>query len=269
MSPLRLRRPSVRTFAGSGRPAPTAAELEYMTDFLAEFGTAPDLELYAGGGGNSFTRMCGALLSGPDSTLPTLDAVLLAYHLPDLRLAEIAGGYLAHRCPGNPTAFSVAGLGVGAPFTALRILDCMHRSGTVAEGAVFVLDQSTVPYRDSDTHDRSVGDCAVLLCTDRDEEVRLDFLDEQPVADPADLLHASGRPYPRHRIVVGRALADRLDPEFRARHSVVEAPAHHLCTGPWAALAEHWPPDRYTVVADYDPHAGRLFQAGLRPGPST
>src|SRR4029450_12380526 len=66
MSPLRLRRPSVRTFAGSGRPAPTAAELEYMTDFLAEFGTAPDLELYAGGGGNSFTRMCGALLSGPD-----------------------------------------------------------------------------------------------------------------------------------------------------------------------------------------------------------
>jgi hypothetical protein len=267
--PLRLRRPSVRVFARHDRPKPTTAELEYMTDFLAEFGMEPDLELYARGGGNSFTRMCGELLDGPDGALPTLDAVLLAYHLPDLRLAEIAGGYLAHRCPGNPTAFSVAGQGVGAPFTALRILDCMHRSGTVADGAVFVLDQSTVPYRDSDTHDRSVGDCAVLLCTGADEEVLLDFLGEEPVVDPADLLDASGRPHPRHRVVIGRMLADRLDAGFRARHSVIEAPAHRLCTGPWAALAEHWPPDRYTIVADYDPHAGRLFQAGLSPGPST
>jgi hypothetical protein len=241
-----------------------------MTEFLAEFGMEPDLELYGRGGGNSFTRMCGELLDGLDRTLPALDAVLLAYHLPDLKVTDFAGCYVAHRCPGDPVVFSVDGQGVGAPFTALRILDCMHRSGTLTNGAIFVLDHSTAPYRDSDTHDRSVGDCAVLLRTEpagADEGVLLDFLDERPAVDPTDLLEACARRLPRPRIVVGGMLADRLDAEFRGRHDVIEAPPHHLCTGAWAALADHWQPDRHTIVADYDPHAGRLFQAGLRPGP--
>jgi hypothetical protein len=261
----------VRVFAGHGRPEPTVTELQYLTEFLAEFGMEPDLELYAGGGGNSFTRMCGELLDGPGGALPTLDVVLLAYHLPDLRIAEIAGGYLAHRCPGNPAAFSVAGQGVGAPFTALRILDCMRRSGALTDGAVFVLDQSTAAYRDSDTHDRSVGDCAVLLCTESagvGEEVLLDFLDERPVVDPTDLLDASMRRPTQPRLLVGRMLADQLDAGFRARHDIIEPPPHHLCTSAWMALAEHWPRDRYTIVADFDPHAGRLFRIGLRPGSS-
>jgi hypothetical protein len=212
--------------------------------------------------------MCGELLDGLDRVLPPQDVVLLAYHLPDLQVTEVAGSYVAYRCPGNPAVFSVAGQGVGAPFTALRILDAMSRSDRVAEGAVFVLDQSTVPFRDRDTHDRSVTDCAVLLCTEptgTGETVLLDFLDERTVADPSDVLDQLGHGLPQPLIVIGRMLADRLDAGSCVRRGVIDGPPRHLCTSAWAALAEHWSPDRYTIVADYDPHAGRLFQAGLRP----
>jgi hypothetical protein len=268
---MRLARPAVRRFAGRDRPAPTATELRFITESLAAVDREPDLDRYAAGGGNSFTRMCGELLDGLDGTLPPLDAVLLAYHLPDLAVIEVAGAYVAHRCPGDPAVFSVAGQGVGSPFTALRVLDSMRRAGTLTDGAVVVLDQSTVAYRDADPHGRPAGDCAVLVCagSTAGEDVLLDYLDERPADDPADALDAAVRRLARPRILVGRTLADRLDAPFRDRYDVVDAPAHHLCTGAWAELAAHWPVDRYTVVADYDPHAGRLFQAGLRPGRPT
>jgi hypothetical protein len=266
---VRLRRPAMRVFAPNGRPAPTATELLYMTDYLAEFGMAPDLDLYARGGGYSFIRMCEALLDGLPEELPTMDAAVLAYHLPDLQVIEVAGCYLAGRLPGSPAVFSVSGQGVGAPFTALRVLECLRRSGALADGAVFVLDQTTAPYPDSGTHGGAVRDCALLLRTgpdDGDAGVALDFLDECPVDDPAPVLEALARRHPHSRILAGQTLAARLDPDLRARLDIVDGPAHHLCTSAWAALAEHWPREGYTVVADYDPHAGRLFQAGLRPG---
>lgn len=265
--PLRLVRPTVRTFGRRHRPEPTARELAFLTDFLAEFGMEVDLERYASGGGNSFIDMCGELLDGLDGPLPPMETILLAFHVPDLKIAEVAGSYVAERCSGDPAVFSVAGQGVGAPFTALRILDCMRPTGEAA-GAVLVLDQSTVPYPDPDPEGGPVRDCAVLLRTDpvgAQDAVELDFLDERRVADPADLAEALETRGAAARIVVGPALASRLSPPARARHDVVEGPSGYLCTSAWAALAAHWPRDRYTVVADYDPHAGRLFQAGLRP----
>ncbi|MBX7266517.1 hypothetical protein KIF24_11050 [Micromonospora sp. Llam7] len=213
--PLRLVRPTVRIFGRRCRPEPTAQELEFLTDFLAEFGMEVDLERYAGGGGNSFTDMCAELLDGLDGALPPLETVLLAFHVPDLRVIEVAGSYLAGRCSGDPAVFSVAGQGVGAPFTALRILDCMRPAGDAA-GAVLVLDQSTVPHPDPDPEGGPVRDCAVLLCTDPvdaagpADAVTLDFLDERCVADPADLADAlaTGPPPPG---------------SWRARHSPADS----------------------------------------------
>ena len=144
----------------------------------------------------------------------------------------------------------------------------MRSAADAAEGAVLVLDQSTLPYADPDTDAGAAGDCAVLLRSDAaggDEAVELDFVDEQ-VAGPDTALRLLAPHGPRARIVVGRMLADRLDPRLRAGHDLVEGAREGLCTSAWAALAEHWAPDRYTVVADYDPHSGRLFRAGLRPG---
>ncbi|WP_327674860.1 hypothetical protein [Kitasatospora sp. NBC_00458] len=273
---LRLSRPTARAFPGR-RPAGLAGtELRFMTDFLAAFGEEPDHEHYARGGGNSFTDMARELLDGLEHPLPPLEKLVLAYHLPDLSVVEVAGCYLAERCPGGPEVFSVAGQGVGAPFTALRILNGLRLTGGLAAGGVLALDQSTLPYDDPDT--RPGGDFAVLIHTggtgddasggpagDRTGVVELDFVSERSV-DPDAALQGLARRLPGARIVAGRTLADRLDPALRAAYDLVEGPADRRCTSAWAALAEHWTPERYTVVADYDPHSGRLFEAGLRPG---
>lgn len=267
---VRLGRPDTRVFPRRQHPALTGIELRFMTQFLAAFGEEPDHERYARGGGTTFTDMVRELLDGLDRPLPPLDKVLLAYHVPDMSVVEVAGCYLAERCPGRPEVFSVSGQGVGAPFTALRVLSAMRSAGEAADGAVLVLDQSTLPYADPDTDTGAgpAGDCAVLLRGDAaggDEAVELDFVDER-VAGPDTALRLLAAHEPRARIVVGRTLADRLDPRPRAGRDLVEGAREGLCTSAWAALAEHWAPDRYTVVADYDPRSGRLFRAGLRPG---
>ncbi|MFJ6215525.1 hypothetical protein ACIQGZ_19680 [Streptomyces sp. NPDC092296] len=265
---LRLSRPAARVFPRRPPAGLTGLELQFMTDFLAAFGAEPDHERYAGGGGNRFTEMARELLDGLERPLPPLGRMLLAYHVPDMSIVDVTGCYLAERCPGRPEVFSVSGQGVGAPFTALRMLSAIRRAGSAAESAVLVLDQSTLPYLDPDTHARPISDCAVLLrsdCAGEDEGADVDFLAEQ-VVDPTVALRELARRRPEARIVVGRMLAERLDPGLSSDCDLVEGERDRLCTSAWAALAEHWTQDRYTVVADYDPHSGRLFQVGLRPG---
>ena len=267
--PLRLGRPAGRAFPRRAPAEPAGVELRFMTDFLGAFGERPDHDLYARGGGNGFIAMAGALLDGLERPLPELDHVLLAYHVPDMNIVEVAGCYLAGRCPGGPEVFSVSGQGVGAGFTALRVLQGLRLSGRTGHGAVLVLDQSTLPYPDPDIIAGRNRDCAVLLSTeaaDATDTVEVDFLTEQDVADPNAALEELVRARPGARIVVGRMLAERLDPRLPGRGALTEGPADQVCTSAWLALGEHWRSDRYTVVADYDPYSGRLFQAGLRPG---
>lgn len=266
--PLRLARPAGRAFPRRGPAALAGVELRFMTDFLSAFGERPDHDLYARGGGNGFIAMAGELLDGL-APLPELDHVLLAYHVPDMKVVEVAGCYLAERCPGGPEVLSVSGQGVGAAFTALRVLRGLRLSGRGDQGAVLVVDQSTLPYPDPDIVAGRDRDCAVLLRTEpacAADAVEVDFLAEQDVADPNAALEELARERPEARIVVGRMLADRLGPRLRDGDALTVGPADQLCTSAWTALGEHWTSDRYTVVADYDPYSGRLFQAGLRPG---
>jgi len=479
---LRLARPIVRTFPAHTNVEPPPPEWQrFMADFCAAYDLDFDLARYTNGGGHSFGEMAQALLADLDQPLPELDAVLLAHHAPDTKVFEIAGCHLTELCPGDPVAFSVSGQGIGAPFTALRILTSMRQADDLREGAVFILDQSSLPYKDPDTpdhgnpiphndtaqphhnpavrdsHNEAVRDSlpggveaphpgapedrAVLLCTDPAGAV-LDFVDDTLVTDPTSALETLQQHFPHARILVGRNLAnhtpaaswmaptsrvradhapelglglagigiglgrepadvgrgvgrgladvgrelgrDPVDdgpelgrevadvggglglagdgpglgrkpavdgrelgreladvglgrglvyrgaevgrgvadrgaevlladraPEFgppRARlllrndpdprqssenptstrakgpfartplvpepesgvlepeSGVIDGPSHQLCTSVWAALAEYWPLDRYTIVADFDPHTSRLFQAGLRPG---
>ena len=271
--PLRLTRPFGRVFPRRRPPALAGAELQFMTGFLAAFGKQPDHERFANGGGNGFIDMAAGLLDGLAQPLPALDNVMLAYHLPDMKVFEVAGCYLAERCPGSPEVLSVSGQGVGAPFTALRILQGLRLSGRGADGAVLVLDQSTLPYSDRDLLVGQSRDCAVLMRTtpaQAADAVEIDFLAEFEAADPGPPLDALARELPEAVFVIGRMLADRLDPDLRLhlhlRRVLAEGPPDLLCTGVWTALGEHWASDRYTVVADYDPYSARLFQVGLRPG---
>lgn len=270
-APLRLGRPDVRAFPRLGPAELTGLDLRFMTDFVTAFGERPDHGLYARGGGNGFIAMAAGLLDGLERPLPELDHVLLAYHLPDMHAVEVAGCYLAERCPGDPEVFSVSGQGVGAPFTALRVLRGLRLSGRGTAGAVLVLDQSTLPYPDPDIVAGRDRDCAVLLrseAPDAADALEVDFLTEQQVADPEAALAELARSRAGAAIVVGRALGERLGPRPRDLVPFAEGPSDRLCTSAWSALGEHWTPDRYTVVADYDPYSGRLFLAGLRPGAS-
>ncbi len=271
LGPLRLARPAGRVYPRRAPAELAGVELRFMTDFLGSFGARPDHELYARGGGNGFIAMAGALLDGLERPLPELDHLLLAYHVPDMNVVEVAGCFLAGRCPGAPEVFSVSGQGVGAAFTALRVLQGLRLSGRTGHGAVLALDQSTLPYPDPDIVAGRDRDCAVLLHTapaGAPDTVEVDFLTERDVADPNAALEELALARPEAAVIVGRMLADRLDPRLRGRATFTEGPPDQLCTSAWSALAEHWRSDRYTVVADYDPYSGRLFQAGLRPGAS-
>ncbi len=275
---LRIDRPLVRDFGD--RPPPELASYEHavMEGMLADFGLTPDPDRRAQGHGNCFAQMGAELLDALDRPMPPLDLLVLAYHLPDLLVADVAACALIERCGTVETAgFSVSEQGVGAPFTALRIVSALRAPGGATgtetgtgSAAVLVLDTSTSLYHDPDTHDVPIDDCAVLLRTDprEGEGAVLDFVDEIAVDDVDAALGDLCRRHPAAQVVIGRTLAEHLDAAPHAAAEVAPAGgARRLCTDAWAALAERWPLDRPTIVADYDPHAGRLFSAGFRPQP--
>jgi hypothetical protein len=96
-------------------------------------------------------------------------------------------------------------------------------------------------------------------------EVSVEFVRDRGCADPAaDLRDARAR-FPSTSTVVGTALARQLPPSIVDDAGTVVAPAEHLCTSAWIALAARWPLTEPVLVADYDPYAHRLYTCGLRP----
>lgn len=268
---VRLDRPTARHFADRSPDELPDYEVDIMAGLLAQF----DLTLERGqrplGGGNAFAQMGAELLETLERPLPAPDVLVLAYRLPELNVADVAACDLAERFGGAGASFSVSEQGVGAGFTALRILRGMRSVGTIADGAVLVLDQSTSFFHDPDTHDLPITDTAVLLRADPRPGTGavLEFLEETEVGDdPEDGFRDLLSRNPDADLITGRGLASRLGADASQGRQVLSATAEdprRLCTDVWALLAESWPLHRLTVVADYDPHAGRLFAAGLRP----
>ncbi|MEU5093662.1 hypothetical protein [Streptomyces sp. NPDC020996] len=257
-----------RSFVPRAQPPGTETAFRFMTDLLSVFGIPRDEELVASGGGNSFRTMGTELLHALDRPLPPLDVLALAFHTPDLDFVDVAGCALAEQCAGRPDVFAVSGQGVGAPFTALRTLAALHATGRAEHSALLTFDQTTLPYPEPDVHGHDREDCAVLLRTDAlpgPGSARLVFTDERPVEDAREALAVLERKRSA-RLVLGGTLAALLTRAPDA--DVVTGPRRLICASAWAALAACWPErglpaDLPTVVADYDPHAGRLFRAGL------
>ncbi|NUS89044.1 MAG: hypothetical protein HOY75_41680, partial [Streptomyces sp.] len=93
----------------------------------------------SGGGGQHAPGTSGLGTSGPGLSRP-LDYLVVAHEAYDAAPAGLAAGFLAEACPGEPRAFSIADQGIGAPFSGLKVLDRIHRSGGLSDAALFVLD---------------------------------------------------------------------------------------------------------------------------------
>src|SRR5262249_29675572 len=88
-----------------------------------------------------------------------------AYGLPDIYPLKSTTSYLNHLLGGGSRSFAVSEQGLRAPFTALHIADAYVRAGRYANLALFVCDQTTLPYHDPVVHETPlVASAAVLYC---------------------------------------------------------------------------------------------------------
>lgn len=233
-----------------------------------------DLERLRDATGNTFIAMSEALLARADGREQAdLDAVLLAYEVPDLYHAGVAGCYLSQRLPGAPVPCSVAEQGPAAMFTALRIADGMCRLGELRNGALFCFDQNA-PVWEHDDAVQARPDSAVLIGLGAGGDVdEADETDEVTVAELTEIRTGEpGDPTPRQaldrllaahpgvRVVIGQALAGELRAAGQpVPPGVEEAAPDHWCTGVWAVLAREWPVREAVLVADSYPVAGRVY----------
>jgi len=235
-------------------------------EMIESFGRGDELESFLARNGTGFITMSEALLAGVGEPLPELDAVLLAYHSPDLYYSDVAGCYLSQRLPGSPIPCSVSAPGPGAVFTALRIADGMCRLGELDRGALFAYDQNAVLW-DANDAARDKPDSAVLLTLGADGEVAVGELDEIRVDGPGGPVRALADVLDRHRgirVVAGAGLAAELEGTPYADR--VESVPELWCTSAWAGLAALWPLTEPVLVADYQPVGTSFHSCVLSPG---
>jgi hypothetical protein len=275
--PLRGVRPATATGVQLSRVVhrvfPERAQPVYDMDaalaraLIEQFGRAGEADAYLAGTGNSFIAMSEALLAELPGGLDDLDAVLLAYHAPDLFKSDVAGCYLAGRLPGTPVPCALAAPGPGAPFLALRVADGLCRLGELNRGVLFGFDQNAVVWEaEHPAHDRP--DAAVLIQLGARGEAAVAELDEAEAGGPGDpsparvLAEVMDR-HPAALVVAGAGLAAELgglDDGGR-----VETVPGLWSTGVWAGLARRWPLQQPVLLADYEPAGARLHTALLVP----
>ncbi|MGO4423378.1 hypothetical protein AB4Z54_32990, partial [Streptomyces sp. MCAF7] len=202
-------------------------------------------------GERSFVTLGGELLAagqpGPTLSRP-LDYLVVAHEAYDPAPAGLAAGFLAEACPGEPRAFSVADQGVGAPFSGLKVIDRIHRSGGLRDAALFVLDPAA----------------GAVLALGGTGGWRLETVAEKRAGAAADclppLLERGGA------YLLGDGLREQAGTLEAAGATVRTAGAGHGCAGVWRALrvvlagAAEAGAGRM-VVADWDRGLGRLHVA--------
>ena len=242
-------------------------DAELARILIEAVGRGGEADAYLASMGNSFISMSEALLSELPGELPNLDAVLLAYHSPDLYRSDVAGCYLASRLPGTPVPCSVAAPGPGAAFLALRVADGMCRLGELNWAALFGYDQKLAGWEIAGPA-RSWPDTAVFLQLGACGGAAVAELDELAAGGPGDPAPARALAevldrHPQARVVAGAGLAVEMD--GLGSDDRVETVTMPWCTGVWDSVARRWPLRQPTLLADYEPAGGRLYTALLVP----
>jgi hypothetical protein len=277
--PLVLRTASA-VIRRDGNPYQHDDELNiYHRDLLALFGLDVDEDLLRRSRNIGFSELAEQALRGVPQPIADPDLLVLAYGLPDLEPLRTASAYLNHLMGGHSRSFAVSDQGMRSPFTALRIADGYARSGRCASLALFVCEQTTLPYHDPLVHDRPMVDSAALL-----------YFDQGGDGDAGFALRAvrTGRPGEELGELLASLLAEYgagSDPPLvvcgpwsdPSRLAPLGLPVHRAgpgtyCTGVWLELARHhraWT-GRYpaVVLCDTDPRTGHCHAGLLRLSPT-
>ncbi|WP_433218722.1 2-hydroxy-acid oxidase [Dactylosporangium sp. CS-047395] len=238
--PWGLRRAEARRFpdpaARSGDPAHAARLSTYLTDLLAQDGLGPPAGMASG---HSYGEMALSLLPAEP-----VDALVLAYDIPDIEPGRATATWLSHVCPGGPMAFAVSDQGRAGAYTGLRLLRDYALSGTYVRALLVVAEQSSLPYDPGVPVEVPAAHCAVavhfgpsLLEAGAPRIVR--------GAAPDDLVEILGA-VEDATVVLGGHLAGV---DVKADRVVLADPGQPM-TGVWEAMASV---DGPVVVADYDP----------------
>lgn len=203
-----------------------------------------------GGGDGQYVPGAPGPGPGPGPGLSrSLDYLVVAHEAYDAAPAGLAAGFLAEACPGEPRAFSIADQGIGAPFSGLKVLDRIHRSGGLSDAALFVLDPAA----------------GVVLALGGTGGWALETVAEERAGEAADCLSLLG-PAARTSYVLGDGLRDLAGPLEAAGATVRTAEAAHGCAGVWRALRDASADAagegaERLVIADRDRGLGRLHVA--------
>jgi hypothetical protein len=254
------------------RPYEPDAVLDtYQREMLEPFGVKVDEELLRRSPNIGFPELATDVLAALPQPPADPDLLILTYGLPDMYPLKSTTSHLNHLLGGRSRSFAVCEQGLHAPFTALKIGEAFARSGRCSSLALFVCEQTTLPYHDPLVHDTPLTDSAALLCFGTGTGGGWRFRGSRTLG-PGQPLHPSvaallGEPAAGSALVVAGPWVDRED------LAAVAAPVHHVapggyCTSVWIDLARHhetWADVHDTLVlCDTDPRTGRSQAALLR-----
>lgn len=244
----------------------------YHRELLAPFGIEVDEELLKRSPGIGFPELAVDALAAVSQLVTDPDLLILSYGLPDRFPMKSTTSHLNHILGGGSHSFAVCEQGLHAPFTALKIGDAFARSGRCSNLALFVCEQTTLPYHDPLVHDTPLTDSAALLYFTNSDGWQFR---QSRVAGPGESLGP----------IVATLLGDQAGAEAlvvagpwvnRQELDGADAPVHYVapgsyCTSVWLDLARHhqsWAETHEVLVlCDTDPRTGRSQAALLRKAP--
>jgi hypothetical protein len=236
--------------------------LTFMGDLMTPFGVEIDERLLEKSRNIGFLELAEELLRMTPIAGPEL--LILAYGIPDLGPLKTVSAHLNYLLGGRSRSFAISDQGLRAPFTALRIADAYARSGRCATLAMFVCEQTTMPYPDALIDENVLADSAALLYFD--DQGSLEFSRTARTARGETLggllSEMTAGLDPGRTLIVTGPWADAA----RTGWPVHRTDAGTYCTSVWLELARHhreWAARYQTVVlCDTDPRTG-LSQAAL------
>jgi hypothetical protein len=251
--------------------------LDYHRDLLAPYAVPLREDLLRAGRNVSFRDLAEQLIAqvaappvppGPRPAAPRPDLLILAHALPDYHPLTTVAARANLLLGGGARSFAVSEQGLRAPFTALRLGLAYARSGRCGQLALFVLEQSTLPYELFGAADLPLVDSGVLLMLGAAGTLAAAVSPRVPPGGLAGALRnaATGLPDDRVLVVAGPGTdAAQIDASGLPARRV--GPGSY-CTSVWLELARHWRTwaagHAAIVLCDTDPGSGHSSVATLR-----